>query len=197
MRWVSLNVRAVKNEGGAVCLYEGTIEDITVRKRAEAALLTSRLHLSDAADLARIAYWEHDEASSEFIFNDAFYALYATTADREGGYRVARDEYVRRFVHPDDVEVLRRKIDENRSLQDGDGLEEYDHRAIRRDGEVIHILARSRYIKNAEGKIVKMVGVNQDITERKRTEGQLLVANFAMQSSISAICLADLEGRIT
>ena len=116
IRWVSLNVRAVKNEGGEDAFYEGSIEDITDRKRAEEDLLTSRLHLSDAADLARIAYWEHDEASNEFIFNDAFYALYATTADREGGYRMARDEYVRRFVHPDDAEALRRKIEENRSL---------------------------------------------------------------------------------
>ena len=197
IRWVSMNVRVVKDEGGEICFYEGSLEDITDRKRAEEDLRTSKLHLSDAADLARIAYWEHDEASNEFIFNDALYALYATTSDREGGYRMARDEYVRRFVHPDDAAVLCRRIEENRAHPRSDCLEQYEHRAIRRDGEVIHILARKRRIMDAEGRVVKAVGVNQDITERKKTEERLLIANFAMQSSISAISLADLEGRVT
>ncbi len=197
MRWVSINVRAVKDEGGEIRFYEGSLEDITERKRAEEDLRTSRLHLSDAADLARIAYWEHDEASNQFIFNDAFYALYATTSDREGGYRMARDEYVKRFVHPDDAAALRRRIEENRAHPRSDYLEQYEHRAIRGDGEVIHILARNRVIMDAEGRVVKTVGVNQDITERKKTEERLLIANFAMQSSISAISFADLGGRIT
>ena len=197
IRWASLNMRAVKDAHGEVRFYEGSLHDITDRKRAEEELRTSRLHLADAADMARIAHWESDESSNEFIFNDALYSLYATTAGREGGYRMARDEYVRRFVHPDDMGALHWKIEENRALLHGDGLEEYEHRSIRRDGEVIHILARNRIIRDAEGRVIKTVGVNQDITERKKTEEQLLVASFAMQSSISAICLADLEGRLT
>ena len=50
---------------------------------------------------------------------------------------------------------------------------------------------------DTEGRVVKTIGANQDITERKNTEAQLLIANFAVRSSISAISLADLEGRIT
>ena len=197
IRWASINVRAAKDEGGETCLYEGSVEDITDRKRAEEDLFTSRLHLSDAADLARIAHWEYDEASDEFVFNDAFYALYATTSDREGGYRMARDEYVRGFVHPDDAAALRRRIEENRAHPRSDDLRQYEHRAIRRDGEVIHVLTRTRVTIDDDGRVAKVMGVNQDITERKKTEERLLIANFAIQSSISAISFADLEGRIT
>ncbi len=118
--WVSINVRAVKDASGEIGFYEGSVEDVTDRKQSERELRISRLHLAEAADLAKIAYWEQDETSDEFIFNDAFYSLYATTADREGGYRMARDEYVRRFVHPDDMEELTREIEENRTLRAAD-----------------------------------------------------------------------------
>ena len=37
----------------------------------------------------------------------------------------------------------------------------------------------------------------RDITERKKAEEQLLIANFGIKSSISAIRFADLDGRIT
>ncbi len=124
IRWVSMNVRAVKDDAGETRFFEGSFEDITDRKRAEEDLRTSRLHLSDAADLARIAYWEHDEASDEFIFNDAFYALYATGADREGGFRMGRNEYIARFVHPDDAAALLRTMEENRAHPRRDYLEQ-------------------------------------------------------------------------
>ena len=167
-RWVSVNARAVKDGSGGIRLYEGSVEDITDRKRAEEDLRTSRLHLSEAADLARIAYWEHDETSGEFIFNDAFYALYATTADREGGYRMARDEYLRRFVHPDDVAELGRKIEENRARPGVYNFEGYEHRAIRRDGEAIHILARKRVVVDAQGRAIKAVGVIRILRNERR-----------------------------
>jgi len=195
-RWVSVNARAVRDARGEIRFYEGSFEDITERRLAEEELRVSRLHLSEAADLARIAYWEHDEASDEFIFNDPFYALYATTADREGGYRMARDEYLKRFVLRDEARDLGRKIEENKAHPGTHDLDPYEHRAMRRDGKVIHILARSRKITDAQGLVVKTVGVNQDITERKQTEEQLTVANFAVQSAMSAIGLADLSGKV-
>ncbi len=61
---------------------------------------------------------------------------------------------------------------------------------------MIHILTRNRAVRDSEGRVAKVVGVNQDITERKKTEEQLMVANFAIQSSISAIGLADMSGKV-
>ena len=43
--WVSINARAVRNPTGKVLYYEGTVEDITERKRAEEALLASGAQL--------------------------------------------------------------------------------------------------------------------------------------------------------
>jgi PAS domain S-box-containing protein len=168
----SLHAWTSCNSKGELIL-EGFVEDITERKRAEEDLRTSRLQLADAACMARIAYWESDEATQEFIFNDAFYALYGTTAEQEGGYRVPRKEFVRRFVHPDDQEELRRQVAENRTRPGAGDIEQYEHRAIRRDGEVLHILTRDRVIMDESGQVLRVVGVNQDITARKKMEEAL------------------------
>ena len=45
--WVSINSRAVRDENGKTLRYEGTVDDITRRKRAEEALRESERHLTD------------------------------------------------------------------------------------------------------------------------------------------------------
>jgi len=89
------------------------------------------------------------------------------------GYRMAREEYVRRFIHPDDREELRRQATENRSRPGTGDPEQYEHRVVRGDGEVIHILTRNRVVMDPEGRVLKLVGVNQDITARKKMEDTL------------------------
>ena len=64
--------------------------------------------LLEALRMARMAYWEFDPARDSFLFNDHFYALLRTSAEREGGYAVPFPEYVRRVVHPDDAARVRR-----------------------------------------------------------------------------------------
>ena len=109
----------------------------------------------------------------EFVFNDSFYALYGTTAEYEGGYRMPRGEYGARFIHPDDREELRRQVTENRARPRTGDLEQYEHRGLRRDGEVIHILTRNRVVMDSDGRTIKVVGVNQDITARREMEDAL------------------------
>ena len=144
--------------------------DITERKSAEEALLTSQIHLSEAMDLAKIVYWELDSATRTFTLNDAFYTFYGTTAEQEGGYRMAAEEYFKRFVHPDDRAMVRQLAEENNSGKDPEFLVDLEHRIIRRDGEVRHILARTRGLRDVGGRITRCYGANQDITERKRHE---------------------------
>jgi PAS domain S-box-containing protein len=136
-------------------------------------LRTSQLHLAEAADLAKIAYWEQDDATGEFIFNDAFYDLYGTAAEREGGYRMTPEEYGRRFVHPDDLDAFGRRLAARSTRPPSKNPVQHEHRCVRRDGKVIYVLVRHRAVIDTQGRIIKTVGVNQDITERKNMEEAL------------------------
>ncbi len=149
-----------------------TFRDITERKRSEEVLRKSRLRLAEAMDLADIVYWEVDWATGEFIFNDPFYALYGTTVEQEGGYRMSREEYIRRFVHPDDWEFFYQLVRQN-DVDRVSLVVDVEHRIIRRDGEVRHVFVRTRIVRDNTGRVLQVYGTNQDITKRKRMEVDL------------------------
>ena len=160
---VSLTVLPVR---GRPIMYT-VWRDIEKRKRAEEALLTSQFHLSDVMDLAKIVHWELDPDTETFTFNDSFYAFYGTTAEREGGLRMSAEEYGKRFIHPDDLALVRQSAQNIRSGVEPDFRVDLEHRIIRRTGEVRHILARTRGFRDAQGRMKRCYGANQDITERK------------------------------
>ncbi len=186
--WVSTNARAVRNSAGVVLYCEGMIEDITARKEAEDALLTSQLKLSEAMDLARIVYWEVDPGTGEFIFNDPFYAFYGTTAEGEGGYRMSREEYGKRFVHPDDMPLFQQVASRRLASREREFLHDVEHRIVRRDGEVRHILARIHVSRDAAGRVTRYYGANQDITDQKRAEETLALKTAFLEALVQSSC---------
>ena len=148
--------------------------DLTQRKKAESALQTSESLLSNAMNMANLGHWEYDVAADLFTFNDNFYSIFRTTAEKVGGYTMSSAQYAQRFVHPDDMSVVSteiRKALEDRDPQFGATL---DHRIIYADGSPGYISVRSFAVKDEEHKAVKLYGVNQDITERKQLEEALL-----------------------
>jgi PAS domain S-box-containing protein/putative nucleotidyltransferase with HDIG domain len=171
--WVSSNARVVRSAAGTVLAIEGTVENVTARREAEDALRASQLKLSEAMDLARIVHWEVDVSTEEFVFNDPFYAFYGTTAEQEGGYRMSREEYGRRFVHPDDMWVFRQVAEKRLASRDREFLLDAEHRIVCRDGEVRHILVRIQISKDDTGRVTRYCGANQDVTKRKQAEEKL------------------------
>lgn len=150
--------------------------DISTHAKVERELRDSELQLTMAMDLARLAYWEYDVRSETYLFNDRFYALYGTTADREGGYMVPSSRYIRDFVHPDDAElVIRTFMESEHAVDDGCMLKHYVHRIVRRDGGVRFVTVSCCRVD--DGKTMKVFGVNQDVTGLKMAEDDLRKAN--------------------
>lgn len=150
-----------------------TIEDITDRKTAETELQKNQFLLSEAMDMAMMADWEFDAESATFIFNDRFYALYATTAEREGGYHMPAEVYMREFTHPDDQSIVAEEIQIALSKPESGYRALREHRIIRRDGEIRYIIVRIRVTRDESGRMIGTHGANQDITDRKMAENSL------------------------
>ncbi len=172
-RWIGHTCRAIYNADGTWAGRRISNQDITGRKEAEEALLQNRLQLATAMDLASIVNWEFEVGTGDFTFDDRFYALYGTTAEREGGYRMSAETYAREFVFPDDIPGVGDEI--RKLLETTDPLyrSQMEHRIIRRDGEIRWIIARYAPVMGADGHVIKTFGANQDITERKQAEAAL------------------------
>jgi PAS domain S-box-containing protein len=170
------------------------------RAKAEEALRASESRLSQAMDIAKIVYWEIDWKSQILTANDAFYTFHATTAAREGGYRMATREYGNRFVHPGDVPIVARIVPELEAGTDPEFVVDYEHRIIRRDGEIRHIITRMRGFRDEAGRIVRCFGAYQDITERKKLEVAVAQAEAKYRSifenAVVGIFQTTIEGRI-
>lgn len=175
----------------------GTNWDITASKEAERTLRATQSRLALAMDLALLVHWEMEAASGQFIFNDAFYALYGTTAGREGGYRMAVETYAREFVAADE----RHLVGSNAALLlEGKAKEvRLEHRIVRRDGEHRTIAVNAVAVHDAHGRIIGMRGANQDVTELRRIERSLQESeekfNAFMQAMPAAAFIKDEAGR--
>jgi PAS domain S-box-containing protein len=192
---------------GKVISYEGSVadlvsvHDVTKRKKAEDALTRSQHQLAEAMDMANLADWTYDVRTRMFSFDDRFYALYGTTAAREGGYQMTAEAYMREFVHPEDRWIVADAGKKVSEVTDPDYFSQWEHRIVRRDGEIRHIVVRIGVTLDAEGRLIRTHGANQDITERKKAELALHDAarytRSLIEASLDALVTISPEGRIT
>jgi len=61
----------------------------------------------------------------------------------------------------------------------------------------VHLETSGSPVVDATGNLAGYRGADTDVTERAKAEEQLLIANFALQSSTTAVGMANLDGRIT
>ena len=176
VKYIRESATAIRDSKGMTLYYDGTVEDITERKQAEEALRNSEALLNEAMNIAKLAAWEYDVKSDLFTFNDQFYKLLRTTVELEGGYTMSSSHYAKKFVYPDDMALVGTEIQKALNATEPDFYSQLDHRIICSDGEIIFISVHIRVKKDAQGRTVKTYGVNQDITESKLTEKELIEA---------------------
>jgi PAS domain S-box-containing protein len=141
------------------------LRDVSEQQRVEDEILQGRERFDLALQGADLAAWDWNVVTGDVIFNPRWAEMRGFRPD-EVAPRV--DSWIA-GVHPDDLarvqEALQRHFD---------GLtREYvnEHRCRTKSGQWIWILDRGRvFARDAEGRPIRMVGTELDITERKRLE---------------------------
>jgi PAS domain S-box-containing protein len=146
------------------------VEEITERRRAEAALRESEERLRLAQESARLGIWEWSPDSGALRWTRELEALYGF---REGSFEGAYSDFAKR-VHPDDLAQVERLRDAAVAAHERFDL---DFRIVRPDGTIRWLNAKGSAAYDAAGRPQRVFGVNIDITERKQSEEALREAD--------------------
>lgn len=117
-----------------------------------------------------------------FIFNDAFYAIFHTDIKVMGTYTLSSKEYAEKFVYPEDIPLVGEEVKKAIETTDPNYSSQLEHRIKYSDGSTGFITVRLTIVKDAKGKTIRTYGVNQDITERKKVEENLMAKTTLLEA---------------
>lgn len=143
----------------------GTVQDISERRRYEDALRESEEKLQIGLSAAELGHWTWNAATDEVTFSEQALDIFGLPEGEKITW-----EGLQALLHPEDVPRAVRAV--KASLASGEDYK-VEYRLHRRDGSHIWVAALGRPVYGRNGMPPGMIGVIQDITERKRAEEKI------------------------
>lgn len=192
-RRIAWSNTAILDDAGEVTHVVGTGLDITQRIAAEAALKRREELYALAQRAAHIGSWDWIIATDELIWSETVEDIFGY---ERGAFPGAFEAFLSR-IHPQDRErvlgAIKASLDENVDY-------EIEHRIVLPDGPTRWIAEIGDVLRDEAGTPERMIGVVQDITERKEAEEALRrerdILDKMMETSPSAITMVNLKGEI-
>ena len=154
------------------------LRDITVQKKMEEELRTSRERYFLAMQGANDGCWDWDMDSGEVYCSPRYHQMLGYDATDKPITSV--EDWVQ-HIHPDDLESV---LHTNRQCFEGhvDNFE-VEYRMRHRSGNYLWILGRGAHLRDETGRVYRMAGTHTDITQRKHAEAELQKAKAAAESA--------------
>jgi len=192
--WLIRSYPLFSAEGNLESVAELILE-ITERKRSEEKLRKSSDLLSKTQEIAQVGSWELDLVANSLTWSDKVYRIFGFKPQE---FPLTYEDFLNR-VHPDDRTMVDAAY--TNSLQERKDNYEVDHRIIRADtGEVRYVHEKCFHEWDGEGKVVRSVGMVQDITRRKTAEEALRLSEKNLSQILhsigDAVITTDRKGRI-
>jgi PAS domain S-box-containing protein len=175
--WLSTKAPFHDLDGEVIGLIGSSI-DITSRKLAEAALeertdelAEAQLRLEVAMTAAQMGTWEWSPATGEAYWSPQMFQMLGLPRTEDG--RIDGREFFAK-VHPDDHAGVEAALAE---AVDRKGRYEAEMRILLDDGQVRWLMGRGVVLRGTAEQELRLVGVNVDITQRKKAEQLLLDAD--------------------
>lgn len=179
--WAEDYVRVVHNENGVPEHYEGSLIDITDRKKVESSLKEREAQYRLLAERVADVVWVLDMATMRFKYvSPSIENLLGYKAEEMIG--LSMDD----FVLPDSLAELHANApDRVRRFLAGDAsavrqIDQVEQR--HKDGSVVIVEISSTFVLNEKSEL-EAIGVSRDITRRKQAEDALRQTNLSLQTA--------------
>ena len=175
--WYTCSVsphRAGDGPGSWLCICT----DISDLKRSEERLRRSEQLMVDTQGVAHLGTWEWDLSEPHAYWSSELYRIYGLTPD---AYTPSYERYLE-MVHPDDRQ---RVIDATNRVFHEHVPYSHDERIFRPDGTMRYLHTWAYPVLDAGGKLRRLVGVCQDITDRAEAEEKIRRLNLELEHRVA------------
>ena len=180
-RWLETHAAPLRNVRGEIYAMLGVTRDVTARKRGEKRLEEQLRFLQLLIDTIPMPVFYKDAHGIYQGCNEAF-------ADFLGQ---PKEKFIGKSVYDLSPKELADKYHNmDRALLENPGVQVYEYPVKHADGTMHEVIFNKATYTDAEGRVAGLLGVMQDITDRKRLEESLQQTNDTLQALIHASPLA-------
>ncbi|WP_082703880.1 PAS domain S-box protein [Lutibacter profundi] len=155
-----------------------SIEDITERINTRRALAESEKRYRESQEVAKIGSWEYDFSAKKIYWSDEAFELIESKPQKNISL-----EFYLSHVHIDDRELVK-NVSANFLLKNQN--QNLRYRIITKQGKIKYI-SEKRSVQIKDGRIVKIIGICQDITENVHIEQKLNVTKNLLSKTLTSI----------
>ncbi len=180
--WARVTTSVIRDAGGRPLHFMSVVHDISAQVLAEQERRETELRFRQVTENINEVFWLTDPSMSEILYISPAY-------ETVWGRRVAdlylspRDWIL--AIHPDD----RHRVSEAALTIRVGGTYDEEYRIVRPDGAVRCIRDRGFPVRGEDGAVIRLAGVSEDVTERRRAEEGIHRLNrvYAVLSGINAL----------
>jgi PAS domain S-box-containing protein len=164
------------DDRGVIIGMASLAQDVTERMQAENRIREAMERLKLATEAAEIGIWSWDFSDDTLEWDERLGAWYEVpAATRRNGLCY---DFWRSRVHPDDIEPVESSLMEARRRSTP---WEDQFRIVLPDGHIRHLRAAAVVVHDQDGKPLRMIGVNLDVTRQRALEESLRSAKQAAE----------------
>jgi PAS domain S-box-containing protein len=195
--WVLATKLPLRNRDGNIIGVFGISRDITEQKKLENALLVKQLLLEGIiGNIPDQIYYK--DRNSKFVLCNTPVALLAGCSSEKD--LIGKSDF---DFHPHDMAEQYFK-DEQTLMEKGEKFLDHEEQILnKKTGELRWNLSSKVPVKDADGKVIGLAGINRDITERKKAEEEIKLKNELLQTintekdKFFSIIAHDLKGPLS
>lgn len=189
IRWVSARCRYELDANGQPLRAAGTIQDITERKRAELDLADSNNLLMTVIDAIPMRVFWKDRNLVYLGCNTSF----AQDAGKSSAQElVGKDDYALSWAQ----QAEQYRADDRLAMDSGVAKVAFDEPQTTPDGRTIWLRTSKIPLKKPDGQVFGVLGIYEDITQRKQAEEQVRKLSQVAEQSPESVIITDLAGNI-